>query len=146
MTAINLGSLSTFWTAIKNFFKTNSYESVVLYDDTESTNVDLSETIDNFERIEVTWRYDGNPYIVSEFVPSLTTEYFSFFSSYVYGGGDTYFKICTFKIDSTRKNITVFKSTNNKITFGSTAAVTRNVAGNFKGISKIVGIHRIASN
>lgn len=146
MAAVNLDSLSTFWTAIKNFFKTNSYEAVVLYDGTEGTDVDLSESIDNFERIEVTWRYDGNPYIVNEFVPSLTTKYFSFFSSYVYGGADTYFKICTFKIDSTRKNITVFKSTNTKITFGNTASVTRNVAGNFKGISKVVGINRIANN
>jgi len=147
MASVNLSSLSTFWSAIKNFFKTNSYESVVLYEGAAINNVSLSESINNFERIEVSWSFDYDGFVIcNEFVPSLTTEFFSFYSSWINIGGNVFFKIATFQIGSNRKTITNFKSTNCKFTFASPSTATRSINTSFLGISKVVGINRIANN
>ena len=152
MPSINLDSFSTFWSSAKSFFNSDAstYKTTVLYDGEGSftKNPVLSESIDNFERIEVTWATDSNSLVVSEFVPALTGNYFSAWNFEIGSNRISNFDIFTWSIDTTTRD-SFTKEAEIKVTFtpdSSSSSITRTVTTVLKGITKVVGINRIANN
>lgn len=145
MAAINLDSLSTFWQSVKSYFTSRCEDVTELWSGSSQT-VQLTESMDNFERIEITWEDNAQQKYVQEVVPVLTASYATLYSFFGYNGGTTYLKLINITLDSNRLGFSVSREVEVSIGFGTGASVSRSVKSNFSSILKVRGIHRIASN
>lgn len=146
MTAINLSSLTTFWSSVKTFVSGMFADKTELWSGSSNSGAVLSESIDHFDRIDIFFgTNDSNiAFNCTTIVPSSSTS-FNLFGSAVNSSRNFYGKVALFDIASDRKTI----SFNNCWEIGLKAnnSISREAKNpGYIYLKRIVGRKRVSSN
>lgn len=143
MKGINLSSLNIFWNSVKNYINSYFLNKTILWSGNPSNNVTLSETIKNFELIELECNTNDNTRIIRYFPSNTEYSQINLFDLSVWNDNG-YFKMTSYSIADPAK--LVF-SCGKEATFKGSGGISMSVvSSSLINIVKVTGFKRIANN
>lgn len=140
MAAINLDSLRTFWSSIKNYLNNHFSDETVLWSGSPATSVTLSESMSNFKEIRIDYRTNDTEIYTQFFVPNQTSSEIALMSAFCPNNANAYIKMAIYSMNNDKTTLTHNRGKETKMTTSGTIS-TYNAT--LLKIVKVVGKNRI---